>query len=241
MKLPSWFRLAWWAAMLLVFGFVVAKRLPEYTRETATTADLAVLGVLIALLMVPIFGEISIFGVSLKQSVEGLKNEVAGLRTEVRNSIAVNTHISPILYMPEAPPDTQLPAIEERTLSAVSELLTGAGAQSDLGALKPLDDNLAIFFNARYRIEAELRRIWAAFSAGDPQSKTLPTLRIANSLAQEGVIGWELAAVLRDVYRVVSPAVHGEPITEAQVDFVQRTAPGVIAVLEGISPGSPSA
>jgi hypothetical protein len=39
---------------------------------------------------------------------------------------------------------------------------------------------------------------------------------------------------IREVYAVCSPAIHGEPVTQAQIDFVKDVGPELIAALRSI-------
>jgi len=103
--------------------------------------------------------------------------------------------------------------------------------------LQPASDDVTFLFNARYRIERELRRLWRDFDQAEDTRRPVPVFRIATALAHEGLLDDRLAGAVRDVYRVASPAVHGEPVSDAQVAFVRDVAPELVSALESIRPG----
>ena len=49
------------------------------------------------------------------------------------------------------------------------------------------------------------------------------------------LIAPQMGNAIREVYSVCSPAIHGEEVSSAQVDFVRNTAPELIPALEVIS------
>ena len=110
MVLPNWFKVTWWAFLLIGVGSVLYLRLPAITSGTAAPIDVVVFLLWVALFLAPVFKEVNFFGLKLKQQVNELKNEMAGLRNDIRNSIDVRTQISPVFHAPAPPPDSQLQA-----------------------------------------------------------------------------------------------------------------------------------
>ena len=64
--------------------------------------------------------------------------------------------------------------------------------------------------------------------------RPIPVFQIARILANEGLLDPRLANVVREVYAVASPAVHGEPVSEAKIAFVRDVAPELISALKAI-------
>jgi hypothetical protein len=64
--------------------------------------DFLVLLIWVAVFLAPIFQEVDFFGIKLKQHLSELKQEVDGLRTDIRNTIDVQAQINPTFYMPSA-------------------------------------------------------------------------------------------------------------------------------------------
>jgi hypothetical protein len=240
MKLANWFKITWWALLLLGFGVVLSMRYRDLIAGKPIGTDVVVLVVWLALLLLPLFQEISVFGLTFKREFEALKTNVrdgvASLRTEIRNSVDIRTQISPNFVFPLAPPDSQLPAIE-KTIQAVIE---GVSTRLDVPPVAASGEELGappdavLLFRARYNIERELRRIWKQHAQDATQRRFLPTLRIAQSLAEWELIDSGIEKAIRDVWLVASPAVHGEPVTQAKVAFVSDVAPQLVATLKAI-------
>src|SRR5579872_4668056 len=113
MRLPNWFTVGWWVLLLILVGTYGAFRWSALVAGQVTTVDIMVVAVGFALVLLPLFREVSIFGMTFKERIDGLKNEVAGLRMELHSSVDVRNQFTPII-VPAPPPDSELPAIEER-------------------------------------------------------------------------------------------------------------------------------
>lgn len=161
MKLPNWFRIIWWLALLGIISYIIVRRHDALVTGQGSFGDVLLLLIWVALFLAPIFQEVDFFGIKLKQHLSELKREVDGLRTDIRNTIDVQAHISPTFYMPSAPPDAQLPAIEDRFRRILDDTLKKYDVvpQKD-EALTDIPENTVFLFKARYMIEREIIRIW---------------------------------------------------------------------------------
>lgn len=246
MKLPNWFKVTWW---LLLFGAVsgfLLQRYPVLISGTGNAVDALTVLIWFALALVPIFHEIDIFGVKLKQEIQELKTEVAKqfavLQTEVRTS--VRTEVSPHFHIPYPAPDSQLPDLENQIKAAIESAFRERG----VATVPPeqidfqISDDVQYLFSVRLGIERELRRIWdSALQEGwvrdsrATQSRRYQSIgRMTENLVRAEMLRPELGSALREVYAVCSPAVHGEDTSEAQVSFVRDVAPGLITALRAI-------
>ena len=91
-------------------------------------------------------------------------------------------------------------------------------------------------FSVRYGLDKEIRRIAEKRLLG----ARAPTYRVVSELVKSEQISPALGNAMTDVYRVCSPAIHGDSPTEAQVAFVRQVAPQLIAALKAID-AEPSA
>ncbi|MFZ0333430.1 MAG: hypothetical protein WBD21_10340 [Candidatus Acidiferrales bacterium] len=235
MKFPNWFVVAWWVLLLILASTYVGFRHRALLGGQVTAVDTLVLAVALALLVFPLFKEMSIFGVSFKDRIDGLRNELVGLRTELHASVDVKNQI----FVPAPPPDSELPAIEERIERSLENALKSRGIKPPVvsdEALKVPDDTM-LLFRARYNLERELRRLWHRRLEGNsPTSRRFtPTLQIARVLAQAGLIDTATEAAIREIWSVAAPGIHGEPTTSLQVAFVKDVAPRIISALRAIS------
>ncbi len=75
MKLPNWLKIIWWVLLVGVFAYLIYQRYDFNMSGAATATDIVIFLILTALLVIPLFQEVSIFGVSLKQKIDTLKEE----------------------------------------------------------------------------------------------------------------------------------------------------------------------
>jgi hypothetical protein len=240
MKLPNWFKIAWWAILTLIVTVFLYRRYPELIAGRAAAADVVVFLIWLALLLVPIFQEVTLLGITLKQDIEDLKrnvtNQITSLRAELSNAVDVRTNFSPQINFPAPPPDSQLPALEERVKAAVSEAVQGLNRkQLSLPSEEmPVHSDVQFLFATRLHIEKELRRIARERDLHDVARRG-STMQLTRALVTAQVIEPSLEKAIREVYAVCSPAVHGEDVTAAQVRFVRDVAPSLLAALKAIS------
>ncbi len=236
MKLPNWFRISWWVVLLLLIGSILYARRDDLLAGRAVPADVIIFLVWVGLLLVPLFREVSLFGVTLKQEMKGLKDEVASLRAEFRNTVDVHAQISPTFNIPAPPPDKELPALEERIRSVLNQVLSERGVEPSEVAKTEVEvgDDVAYLFKVRYQIDRELRRIWDRRMEANVFRRPRSVAEMASILESEGFIESRVVHVIRQVYSVASPAIHGEQASEAKVAFVRDVAPGLIGTLRAL-------
>jgi hypothetical protein len=239
MKLPNWFKIGWWIFLLVVITRFLVQRYPELVSGHAAPADVFVLFVWVALALVPIFQEINLFGIKLKQEIKKLEAElgsqIASLRAEVNNAVNVRTNISPHFNIPPPPSDAYLPELEQRVQAAVEAAIQAQGFQPPpvAQAAAEVDENTVFLFQARYNIERELRRIWTN-RFGGAESRRPMVSEITRALTTAELLDLQLARAIRDVYSVCSPAIHGEEPSEAQLSFVRDVLPNLLTALRSI-------
>ncbi len=221
-----------------VLTWFLVLRVDEAISGRATAADALVFGVWIALLLAPLFVEVELLGIKLKQEVEKAKGEItreiASLKADISSAIDIRTNVSPNFYL-SPPPDAQLPTIEAQVRRAVQQALATRGPPPLAGhsRVPPVDDDVVFLFRTRRDLEIELRRL--------VRERQLPTsdrplagIQLSRLLAQAEVLEPDLVRAVRDVYSICSPAVHGESVSEAQVEFVRDVGPTLIQALRAI-------
>jgi hypothetical protein len=235
-RFANWFRVTWWIILCAAVTVILWTRFGALSSGNAVSADVFVFLIWIALLLVPVFSEISLFGIGLKQEIKDLSDQVTHLQTEIRNSVDVRAQINPVFYA-TPPADSQLPALEQRLKAMLAEVLREAGVErvAPTPSTDELPQGVDFLFKARYQLERELRRIWRNRTGGDDERRPLPIIQIARFLAQDGLLDPRVLNAVREVYAVASPAVHGEPVSEAKLAFVRDVAPQLIATLKAIT------
>jgi hypothetical protein len=240
MKLPNWFKIIWWLLLLFLVTRFLYQRYPELVQGHATPADVFIFLVWVALALVPIFQEISFFGITLKQEIKKLRAElgaqISSLSAEVQNSVQVRTQINPQFTFLPPPPDAQLPQIEKRVQAAVEAALKAHGVAPQVIPVQEalVDDDTLFLFQARLSMERELRRIWASRFRDAEERRLMPIIQITRALVTSELIEATLAEGIREVYSVCSPAIHGETPSQAQVKFVREILPRLLTALRSI-------
>ena len=240
MKLPNWFKIIWWLLLVGLLSAFLLHRYPELALGRAVPADIVVFVIWVALLLAPLFNEVSLLGITLKQQIGELKdyvaNQITEVKSEVRNAVDVRTTFSPHFNIPAPAADAQLPEIERRIRSAVSDALAEHGIQKPPPPAQiPVSKDVALLFATRYNLEKELRRISESRQLTAESRRPMPLHHRTRALIQAELLEPRLASAIREVYSVCSPAIHGEEVTSAQVAFVQDVGPELIAALRAIT------
>ena len=239
MKFSNGFRILWWFLILAGLIYLASLRAQAFVDGTTTPLDIFLFLILCAFFMAPLFREISLFGISLKQEFDQLKNKVDGvgesLRAEIKNSVDIRNQFSPHFYV-NPPPDAALPLIESKIKGAVADALREMNATLPAERHElSIPEHTQYLFSVRYQIEKEMRRIWKQRLMDDPASRRpVPIFRMVQELASAGLLPDKLAHALREVYSICSPAIHGEATSAAQVEFVRDVAPQLIGALRTI-------
>ena len=242
MKLPNWLRITWWVLLSSFLTLFLFFRLGDLIAGKATPFDMLAFGVLVCLLLAPVFTEVEMLGIKLKQEIASVKahvdERVDNLRAEIRNSIDVRSDFRNQITFTTPPPDDQLPKIEERVRETLKEEL-GLFGLNRLPRVEPSQtiprDNI-FFFETRFLIERELQRIWKNHIASEQGFERVPLVTLAlDRLVSAQLLTPQMAKAVREVYSVCSPAIHGQAVTEAQRRFVDEVAPDLLRTLRAIT------
>ena len=243
MHLPNWVKVVWWVGLTGVVTAYLIARAPDLLAGRAAPADVIVFLVWVALLLIPIFQEVEIFGLQFKQEVhklkEELKTEIHSVRAELRSAVDVRTLFNPQITVPAPPPDSQLPDLEKQVMAAVAEALAAHGVRQPVPVPADLavPDDISFLFAARYGIERELRRL-ARERQLEVGARHVGGVLLSRALAQVGVIDPPLDHAIREVYSVSSAGVHAGDVTANQVGFVREVGPQLIGALRAIRGGA---
>ncbi|HEL4234412.1 TPA: hypothetical protein UM516_004243 [Stenotrophomonas maltophilia] len=230
----------WWLLLVSLLSAFLLHRYRELVLGNAVPADIVVFVTWVALLLAPLFNEVSLLGVTLKQKIDELKEHVADqiteIKSEVRSAVDVRATFSPHFNIPAPASDAQLPEIERRIKLAVSDALEEHGIrQPPPPAQIPISNDVALLFATRYNLEKELRRISETRQLLVESRRPIPLHHLTRALTQADLLEPQMASAIREIYSVCSPAIHGEEVTPAQVAFVQGVGPELIAALRAIT------
>lgn len=237
MKLPNWFKILWWLLLLALALYYLIIRFPYFTLGESIPLDILITLLFFALMLVPIFSEITLFGITLKREIKELKEEVttklAEIRTDIKNTQSQTVHTTIHGFGPP-PPDTRLPELERE----IDRIVKARLQQHQPAFPPPTDfvvpqDHLELF-SIRYKIESELRRIWSrrfATEGMNDRSRHQPLIRLLQDLNKAQIIDDNFSGILREVLSICNYAIHGEKVSDHQVDFVKKNAQVIVKYL----------
>ena len=78
MRLPNWFKILWWIMLTGGVGWVLYQRYPDLVAGHAVPVDIFLFAVWVALMLIPLFQEVSFWGVKFKQEVDALNTSARG-------------------------------------------------------------------------------------------------------------------------------------------------------------------
>jgi len=240
MKLPNAVRIVWWVLLIGFFAYLLSQRYDSIMGGAATALDIVIFLILTALLAIPIFQEVSFFGISLKKEIDNLRTEfkeqINYLKSDIQNTISMRTEISPRIYLPYPPPDPELSDIEKSIQPIIAQTSKERGIEqptpTTAESLAP-EDTLYLF-SVRYALEKELGRILNARFAPLMPKGYIEAIDIINYLRDRGNITQPLHKAIREVYNICSIGIHGGEISEKSSEFVHKVSPGLLATLKSV-------
>lgn len=235
------FRAIWWLVLVVCLSYLISQRLETIESGDAKPIDFLLIVVWLGVCLGPLFSEIHLPGIKLKQKIEEMResvtSEVASLRNEIRNTVDVRSNVSPNFWFGAPPPDYKLAEIEQQVQNLAASLqnqgypIHGPVDEAPTQRLTPNDQ---IMFASRRDIEIELRALADRIQDEPDQKRFSPVSRLVWLLTRSGVLDKQTASLIRQVYSVCSLAIHGEDVTEKQARFVEKTAPELVGVLRAI-------
>jgi len=243
MELPNWLKIIWWIVLIIVLLTLLFLKIDIIIADNGNFFDIVIFLVLVVLLVAPLFQEVELLGFRIKRELDQFKSEVReniiNLRSDIQNSIDLNASYNPQIYFgSSAPPpsDSKIHDITGPFRQILEETLESYGIE------RPTDEEVDFeisstseyLFKVRHAIEKELRNVWNDRFGDRVSRRPVPIHHIIKTLIEAGLISPKLGSVIREVYAICSPAVHGEEVSDDQVEFVQNVAPDLIASLRAI-------
>lgn len=228
MKLPNWFKIIWWVLLAGYFVFLFSQRYDVIISGTATPTDVVILLIVIAWFTIPLFQEVTIFGISLKKEIDNLKKEIISLKTEIHSTQSV------YIYPPPSP-DSELPEIKQISKSVLKK----EKGEFTVEALPDLEttipNDVSYLFAVRYNIENELRRITDIYwLSGATEYYPKTVIQKLEFLVHMKVIRSNLAFILKEMLARCSAVIHGEQFSDQGTQWIRQDAPGIIEALKAI-------
>ncbi|MBD3338452.1 MAG: hypothetical protein GF353_05055 [Candidatus Lokiarchaeota archaeon] len=239
MKLANWFKILWWIFILVLCGILLGFRVDEIVDGQSVPADVFIFLIFVALMLVPIFSEISFFGIKLKKEIEELKSNLdlnfGELKNEIHNT-QTQTLFQTIQTLAPPPPDNKLPELEEEIERIVKEKFSYREIKEKKISPIEVPENNLILFKTRYSIEIEVSRIWEGrFGKEYPiEKRRLPILRKIQDLVKYEIVSQNLYGVLKEILAICNYGIHGEKVSDSQVSFVSKNSKEIIDYLKDL-------
>ena len=226
----KWAWLYWF--VLVAAGLSLGRyRLNDIVEESPTLFDTALLLVIVALLLVPLFKEVDVWGLRLKKQVDKLGMELMQtkleLTSEINNKLSVAVNTAPVFNLNPLPPElleTLQVQVDELTESfATLQKKPGAVTQSS----KLTDEEMSLI-EIRVHLERELRRLWTPRFQNGNQRVIVGIDRMLQDLVAAEVFEIGLSILLREIYAITSAAIHSRDLDIAQIEFARDN--GLVAL-----------
>lgn len=236
MKFSNTFKIIWWIFLILLTGALFYWRLEPIGQGKSAPVDIFIFLILVALLLAPIFAEVEFFGIKLKGEIEELKTQIklqfGDLKNDIRNSQVQTIHQN-INGFGKPPTDDEIPELDAKVDQILKEKLKEYNLEGKSKVKIDVPKDNMLMFQVRFRIEQELRRIWTR-NFDENENRKKPLTIIIRELTDSRIIDKQIFYILREILSVCNYAIHGEKVSESQVDFVEKNAEEVIDILTRI-------
>lgn len=231
------FKVFWWGLLVIVIGLFLYSRFDSLVSGKPTYFDTVVFLVWVGVCLAPIFKEMKIFGLELKQEIEDLKKDMntqlTMLKTELKATIEVSSANNNQIYVsngtaPLPPKDAEIPDLKKQIQATLHEL--GIAPTTPAFTFASNVDSVSVeLFKTRLSFEKLIAQ-HARLKGIDVRRQ--PIFRIIRDLQRSEEIPSNIAHGVLEVLSVCNYAVHGEDVSEAQLGFVRESAPGLYDALQ---------
>lgn len=234
MKNSENFKTIWWGILVIVIGFYLWGRYPKLIEGSPSYFDVVVFVIWIGVCLAPIFQEMDLFGVKLKQQIDDLKkdfnHQLSLMKTELKSSIEVsNANNNQIYFQSGAvpPKDSEIPDLSEQIQRTLNQMgITPAPEETEDFGVDPVHVEM---FKVRLAFE-NLLRDYSGIS--EKYQRRYSVGKLLNELRNYDGVSKQVLHGAMEVISVCNYAVHGQPLTNAQISFVRESAPGLLKALK---------
>lgn len=233
------FKVAWWAILVMALGTYLYMRHDQLIGGNPTYFDVVVFLVWMAVCLAPIFKDIKLFGLELKQDIEQLKKDISHqlslMKVELQSSIDVSSSNTSHVHINSGAPipanDAEIPDIKQQIAETLREFGIGKekAGQTELLFSQDIQKESVDLFKVRLSFERLINE-YSRLNGIDP--RRYPVHRVLRELQKNEKISPNVIHGVLEVMAICNYAVHGETISENQVAFVLDSAPGLYRALK---------
>ena len=231
------FKIVWWAILVIALGAYLYLRQDDLIGGNPTYFDVVVFLVWISVCLAPIFKDIKLFGLELKQDIEQLKKDISHqlslMKIELQSSIDVSSSNTSHVHINSGTPipasDAEIPDIKQQIAETLREFGIGKAGQTELFFTQDIQQESVDLFKVRLSFE-KLINEHSRLNGIDP--RRYPMHRILRELQKNERISSNVIHGVLEVLAICNYAVHGEVVSENQIAFVMDSAPGLYKALK---------
>lgn len=233
------FKVVWWAILVLTLGAYLYLRQDQLVGGNPTYFDVVVFLVWMAVCLAPLFKEMKLFGLELKQDIEDMKKDIsqqlALMKVELQSSIDISSsntsHVHINSGAPIPPNDADIPDIKQQIAETLKEFGIGVGkvGTPELGFAHDIQKESIDLFKVRLSFERLINE-YSRLNGIDP--RRYPMHRVLRELQKNEKISPNVINGVLEVMAVCNYSVHGEVVSENQIAFVLESAPGLYEALK---------
>ena len=229
----------WWAALVIALLVLLWARSEAILDGQQTTLDVAGFLIVVALLLAPIFSDVSLLGISLRREVQSLREDVrqdlASVRLDVRTAIDVRNSVTQTFhFLPPVAPPAELAELKREIASEGAAAPDRESSPALAGApVATMDPVLLELFAVRFRIEREIERAFRSHELLANGSRPMPAIVQLDALEAAGLLPSTMRRAIRELYNVCSRAIHGVELAAGQLEFVREMAPSALSAAPG--------
>lgn len=233
MNLSRQARLAVWFVLLAMLGLAVYVRSDLIWQASPGPADRGLLAVFGLLLVMPLFSEIDIFGVKVRQQIEAAQKEIRSRVSEIQDMLAFAPGIAaPVSNSPNPLDDPGLERLRAEVTPRVSQ---GPPAQATTIVCVPVKTRSAVVAALALAHQAghEMRRLRLTKAKTVP-ADGLPGAVLAWQLARAGVLDGETLALAREVCAIGAQVQNTGELSSVQERFIREMGPVLLGRLQAM-------
>ncbi|MDC0610330.1 hypothetical protein OAP63_06310 [Vibrio sp.] len=233
MKNSENFKTVWWGILVIVIGLYLYGRYPKLIEGNPSYFDVVVFVIWIGVCLAPIFQEMDLFGVKLKQQIDelnkDLNHQISLMKTELKSSIDVSNANSNQIYFqsnPTPPKDSEIPDLSEQIERTLASM--GIKANQDDKVDYGIDPVQIDMLKTRLAFE----NLFTDTFGPDKNGRRYPITMLLRELQKNYRISHDIIKGVREVITICNYGIHGESLSEAKVAFVKNSAPGLLKALK---------
>ncbi|MFQ2665445.1 hypothetical protein ACK3ZL_20360 [Aeromonas caviae] len=233
------FKVAWWAILVIALGVYLYLRQDQLVSGKPTYFDVVVFLVWMAVCLAPIFKDVKLFGLELKQDIEQLKKDISHqlslMKVELQSSIDISSSNTSHVHINSGAPipanDAEIPDIKKQIAETLREFGFGVEKKEkfNLYFFNDIQKESVDLFKIRLSFE-QLINEYSRLNGIDP--RRVPTHMVLRELQRNEKISHSIINGVLEVMAICNYAVHGEVVSESQISFVLDSAPGLFAALK---------